>query len=110
MSPKTFRAISEKLFQDCLELQAQGHSEYAGGEDVFGNFNRLAQGLHLTREKVFAVYAAKHWDGILSWVDGHRSQREPVQGRIKDLIVYLCLLHAMAEVEEEEPRDGQRRH
>jgi len=36
-------------------------------------------------------------DGILSWVNGHQSQREEVNGRIKDLRVYLAILNAMTE-------------
>ena len=39
----------------------------------------------------------KHIDGINAWVKGHESQREDVTGRIKDAIVYLCLLWGMAD-------------
>ena len=41
------------------------------------------------------VYLLKHIDGISSYVDGHKSQREDVSGRITDAIVYLFLLWAM---------------
>jgi len=39
----------------------------------------------------------KHIDGICSFVEGHKSQREDVRGRITDVIVYLCLLWGMVE-------------
>ena len=45
------------------------------------------------------VYLMKHIDGINAWVKGHKSQREDVTGRIKDAIVYLCLLWGMANEE-----------
>ena len=41
------------------------------------------------------VYLLKHIDGIASYIDGHDSQREPVEGRIIDAIVYLFLLWGM---------------
>ncbi|HEX6940221.1 MAG TPA: hypothetical protein VF158_12475 [Longimicrobiales bacterium] len=50
------------------------------------------------------VYLEKHLDGIHAYVQGHRSQRESVRGRINDAIVYLCLLRGM--VEQAEAKDG----
>lgn len=85
------------LFEEELELMKAGNDEYAGGQNAFGNFNRLSEQLGLTPEKVLMVYAVKHMDGILSWVNGHQSQREEVNGRIKDLRVYLAILNAMLE-------------
>ena len=38
------------------------------------------------------VYLLKHIDGINAHIDGHKSQREDVEGRIIDTIVYLFLL------------------
>ena len=48
------------------------------------------------------IYLMKHIDGICSWINGHKSQREDVTGRIIDCIVYLCLLYGMSQ--EPEPR------
>ena len=47
--------------------------------------------------QVLMVYLLKHIDGISSFVNGHKSQREDVRGRITDAIVYLCLLWGMIE-------------
>ena len=41
------------------------------------------------------VYILKHIDGIIAHVDGHKSQREHIHGRITDAIVYLTLLWGM---------------
>ena len=67
--------------------------------NVFANFDRVAESLQLDRKQVLLVYALKHWDGIVSYVGGHVSQREDVRGRIKDLRMYLSLLWGMIEEE-----------
>ena len=85
----------EVLVENELKLMRQGNDEYAGGANAFGNFQRLADQLGLSPEKVLMVYAAKHFDGIMSYVNGHESQREDVTGRIRDLRVYLAILDAM---------------
>lgn len=90
----------EKVFEVCRALRDAGQKEYAGGENAFGNFVRLAEELESTPEKVLWTYFAKHLDGIRAWMKGHRSQRESVHGRIRDAIVYLCLLDGMAEAGE----------
>tara|TARA_R100001594_G_scaffold2143_3_gene8768 strand:+ start:325 stop:471 length:147 start_codon:yes stop_codon:yes gene_type:complete len=41
------------------------------------------------------TYLLKHVDGVVSYVDGHKSQREDVRGRLTDIIVYLMLLWGM---------------
>lgn len=83
------------VFTECESLRAAGQKEYAGGEDAFGNFNRLAKLLQIPREKVLLTFMMKHVDGIFAYVNGHKSQREDVRGRINDTIVYLCLLRGM---------------
>ena len=73
-----------------------GQKEYAHDEEnVFANFERVAHTLNLPREKVLMTYLLKHIDGVVSYVDGHKSQREDVRGRITDIIVYLMLLWGM---------------
>lgn len=87
-----------KVFADCQDAREAGQKEYAhDSENAFGNFERLAKELDLPREKVLWIFFKKHLDGILSHIKGHRSQREPVEGRIKDAIVYLILLQGMVE-------------
>jgi hypothetical protein len=92
-----FGQFLEHAFQQLRDVRAAGQAEYAGGEDAFGNFNRLAEELGVSREAILWVYAMKHKDGIASHIRGQVLQREPVQGRIKDLIMYLLLLWGMEE-------------
>ena len=80
-----------------------GQKEYArDSNNVFANFERTAaklskSGKSRTRDQVLLVFLLKQIDGITSYVDGHKSQREDVRGRIKDSIVYLMLLWGMVE-------------
>lgn len=97
MDKNRVAGVMESVFVECHGLREAGQAEYALTDDAFGNFDRLAAELGLPRELVLWVYARKHVDGIASWIKGHRSQRGAVQGRINDLIVYLCLLRAMIE-------------
>ena len=86
----------ERLLKQVLIQRDEGQKEYAHDEDnVFANFQRVANTLKVPQEKVLMTYLLKHIDGIVSYVEGHRSQREAVSGRIVDAIVYLCLLDGM---------------
>jgi hypothetical protein len=89
--------VMEKTFEECRALRGAGQKEYAGSANAFGNFVRLAEELDTTPERVLWIYAMKHKDGIAAYIRGHQSQREPVEGRIDDLIVYLCILRGMVE-------------
>ena len=79
-----------------MRTRDAGQKEYAHGQhNVFANFERVAQSVDSTREKVLMVYLLKHIDGVSAYLKGHKSQREDVRGRITDAIVYLMLLWGM---------------
>lgn len=100
--------LKDKLLE-ISSTSESGQKEYALNADAFDNFNRLSNELNISREQVLMVYFSKHRDGIISYLKGHKSQREPVQGRIKDCIVYLMLLWAMVEENEKELNMGLKR-
>lgn len=97
MTKEDVATLFNVIDDECHKLRHAGQAEYAGGEDAFGNFNRLAAMTGISREHVLMIYAIKHLDGIMAYINGHRSQREGVRGRINDLIVYLKLLRCMVE-------------
>jgi hypothetical protein len=95
--------LMDEIFVQCQATRNAGQKEYAHDEgNALANFERTGQDLSIPREKVWWIFAKKHWDGVLAWINGHRSQREDVRGRIKDLIVYLVLLWAMVDDSENE--------
>lgn len=98
--------LMEKVFEECRALRAAGQKEYAHEEsNALANFERLAHDLHMRREQILWVFTRKHLDGILAYINGHKSQREGVEGRINDVIVYLVLLRAMVQQERENTFD-----
>ena len=90
--------IENVIIPEVTRTRDQGQMEYAscnGKDNVFATFERIAALLQVGREKVLVTYLLKHIEGIVSDINGHTSQREPIEGRIKDSIVYLMLLWAM---------------
>lgn len=104
MNKGEFNGFLQAKLKEILDTNKSGQSEYALSENAFDNFNRLAAELGMDRKQVLMVYFSKHRDGVISFLKGHTSQREPVQGRIKDMIVYLLLLWGMVEEEQGLPR------
>jgi len=97
MKKSEFDKMFKEIIKEVKSTRDSGQKEYAHTEDnVFANFERVADGLNISREQALMVYLMKHMDGINAWIKGHKSQRENVTGRIKDAIVYLCLLWGMA--------------
>jgi hypothetical protein len=90
------QSLMQSLLKQVLQTRDDGQKEYAHDIDnVFANFERVANTLNIPREKVLMTYLLKHIDGIVAYIEGHKSQREDVSGRIVDAIVYLALLHGM---------------
>ena len=105
MNYKQLNKIIQKQIQIILKTRDDGQKEYARTEDnVFANFQRVANYVGVCQEQVLMVYLLKHIDGIMAYVNGHKSQRENVSGRITDAIVYLLLLRGMIEENETNKR------
>jgi hypothetical protein len=92
--------VMRTMYEEEHLAREAGQQEYAHDTDnAFGNFQRLATDLKMDQKKVLWIYLRKHLDGILAHINGHKSQREDVRGRIKDARVYLALLRGMIEDE-----------
>lgn len=88
--------IMSETFLRLDKLREAGQKEYAHDDtNAFANFDRVGKYLSIEREKVLWTYLQKYLDGIVAYINGHRSQRESVHGRIDDAHVYLELLRAM---------------
>lgn len=92
----------ESMFDEVRHLAKAKGGEYSGDTDRLLNFRRNAAALGLDMETVWAVYSAKHWDAIMQYIRDLREGKtrlrlEGIDGRIKDLIVYLLLFQAMVE-------------
>ena len=97
MKKEEFDELFLDIMMEVKKTRDAGQKEYAHTtKNVFANFERVANSLDISKEQALMVYLMKHMDGINAWIKGHKSQREDVTGRIKDAIVYLCLLWGMA--------------
>ena len=93
--------MEKKILPKITKTRDSGQKEYAHDEDnVFANFERVAESCNISREQALWVYASKHFDGISAYIKGYKSQREDVRGRLTDLTVYLWLLWGMIEESE----------
>ena len=98
------KTLMDQIFRELQVTREAGQKEYAHDDNnAFANFERLSTDLNIDRKQVLWVYVYKHIDGIKSFLKGHRSQREDIRGRIKDVIVYLILLWGMIDDDDSKP-------
>lgn len=100
MNQSDMDIILRTSFSAIEQLMATKGNEYAGNSDRLANFRRQAIALGLRPEQIWAVYAAKHWDAIQSYVKNLSAETrpvlsEPIEGRIDDLLTYLLLFKGM---------------
>ena len=96
MTYKDMQKVVRRQLKQVLKIRDAGQKEYARTQDnVFANFERVSSFTGDSREQALMTYLLKHIDGIMAHINGHKSQREDVSGRITDAIVYLLLLQGM---------------
>ena len=111
MKHKDMLGLLNAIFEQVELVHTEGQKEYAMDEDnIFANFQRISNQTGLDQKMVLWIYLMKHIDGIASHIKGHRSQREEVQGRLTDAIVYLCILWGMIESEDVGSISNARQH
>ena len=101
MKSKEMIELMNTIFDSILVMHKEGQKEYGHDEDnVFANFDRIANQTNTDRKFVLWIYLMKHVDGIAAYINGHKSQREDVRGRITDALVYLIILWGMINKDE----------
>ena len=96
MTYKDMQKVVRRQLKQVLKIRDAGQKEYARTQDnVFANFERVSSFTGVSREQALMTYLLKHIDGLMAHINGHKSQREDVSGRITDAIVYLLLLQGM---------------
>jgi hypothetical protein len=99
-SHQAFNALIAQTIEQINKLSTLKGGEYAGDDDRLANFRRNGENLGLPMETVWAVYAAKHWDAVMQYVQDlntgkTRDRLEPLEGRLDDIIVYCILFKAI---------------
>lgn len=99
-SHERYRELLEETVAEIKKLGTLKGGEYAGDFDRLANFRRNGQNLGLPMETVWAVYAGKHWDALMQFIQDSRNgtkreRLEGLEGRVDDLLVYLILFKCM---------------
>lgn len=95
-------------FDMCLEacfeiLGVKGNDYTVGSKDRLFNFRRVAEFTGLTMEQVWSVYFAKHIFAVFNYVkSGGKSESEPIEGRLNDVINYTLLMYKIVQERERE--------
>lgn len=88
----------DAFLEDCLDtMRKKGHDYRQGNDDdVLHNFRTVSEAVGMSMEKVWFTYFYKHYSALSTFIkeDG-QSESEPIEGRVKDLIVYLLLFSRM---------------
>lgn len=99
MKGEEFRERAREAFDAIMQLHEVKGRDYSGEDECFSNFRRHAAELGLEPQQIWAVYASKHWDAVMTYVregqNDHYKPSEPIAGRIDDLILYLFMLREM---------------
>ena len=108
MKTVQFNAYFDHMLNEIKETRDSGQKEYARDKnDVLANFKRVSEWLGISTEQVIGVYMLKHIDGITSFINGHKSQREDITGRLTAVIVYSTLLWALTTEEHDNDKNVQ---
>jgi len=97
MNQKDFDNVVEGVLDLAKKTRDEKGRDYAGIEDVLGNFKKRAERLGLSPLKVWGLYFGKHIDAIETFVKTEKLASEPIEMRIVDAINYLLLGYALVQ-------------
>ena len=97
MKKESFYAYARRLIDECFFIMERADLEYASDDDKFANFKWQADAEGRTPEQVAITFFLKHVRALSRGV----SIREPMEGRICDIINYALLIAGMRREQEE---------
>ena len=105
MNQEEFVTYAREITDKVIATMSLANKEYAREGDKFDNFNRIAAQLrrnpdlaNVTNVDVAKVYLLKHIDSLIGGV----SLREPMEGRLIDIIAYVLLIGGMMQDADEQ--------
>lgn len=101
MKRSDFNKIWDKVIAECTEINRTKGNDYAGDSDALRNFKEVAARTGMTPLQCWGVYWAKHVMAVETRVQNGAVESEPIESRINDIIVYMILLRALLEEENE---------
>lgn len=97
MNRDQFTASMDATYAQIRSINETKGRDYASEQDALDNFKRHGASLGLRSEQIWAVYASKHWDAVLTFCRLGNVHSEPIEGRLHDVILYCFLLLALIE-------------
>jgi hypothetical protein len=88
------------FLDDCFKtMREKGHDYRQGNDDdLLHNFRTVSDSVGIDITKVWYTYFYKHYSAMVTFIkEGGQSESEPIEGRIKDQIVYLLLFYRMVQ-------------
>jgi len=87
----------DSMIASCIKiLEVKGEDYTIGTKDRLHNFKTVAEFTGVTPEESLGIYLYKHMSSIFAYIkSGGKSQSEPIEGRIADVINYMLLFHKM---------------
>jgi hypothetical protein len=113
MNNNDFYRLIDEFYQANIQVMKSKGEEYAGSDDKFANFKRLAELQQISTLSIWFTYFTKHFDSLTSFIrrvnkgesipEIEATLSEPISGRIGDMINYLFILKGMIDEEKELP-------
>jgi len=97
MTVKEFNEGRDKFIARMIEILDTKGPDYSNSDDRLANFKRLAQLLGTTPLQIWAVYAMKHMDAIMTYAKSGKVASEEITGRFLDLANYAVLGAALVQ-------------
>jgi hypothetical protein len=94
MNKKHYDEFAQYMISEVQKIRDAGQKEYAEEGNVFADFESTSKLAGIEPELVIYTFLNKHIRGIGSYLKNGSQQRDSLDGRIKDAIVYLQLLWA----------------
>jgi hypothetical protein len=88
-----FNAFATTFLADTVKVLEDKGADYARENGHFHNFDTAADFAGVESDKVWAIYAYKHWSAIVRYARDGEVASENILGRLQDLINY-CVLFA----------------
>lgn len=95
MTAQEFDKVVNDQFDASRDIMKSKGSDYTDNLDRLSNFKIVGELVGVDPRVVWAVYSAKHFIAIANYCGRGKTESEPIDGRISDLINYLLLLKGL---------------
>ena len=85
----------DAILHKARKIFTSKNKDYATSADALAGFRNTAEKAGITPLQAWSVFSSKHIAAIDAYVSGHSEESEPIEGRIADVINYMCFLYAI---------------